>query len=231
MRLKLLVASLATSIALAAAPARATVVFIVSETPSGGFESLAIHETFEGAPSKDVALASLVSGGITYAPVTGCGDTGTCPGNVWVASPGYDNFGIPGSTGSSILTATGNEYFTVTPGFTVRSLGFDVYTINESGSPNSVLGADPVIVTVETIAGLTVLNLPAPIGNFGFLGVVSDDPILSLTWQADLGGVRNTGIDDIRVSEHAVPEPGTLILLGSGLAGAAFRRRRRSPTA
>ena len=61
--------------------------------------------------------------------------------------------------------------------------------------------------------------------------VVSDDPILSLTWQADLGGVRNTGIDDIRVSEHAVPEPGTLILLGSGLAGAAFRRRRRSPTA
>ena len=122
MRLKLLVASLATSIALAAAPARATVVFIVSETPSGGFESLAIHETFEGAPSKDVALASLVSGGITYAPVTGCGDTGTCPGNVWVASPGYDNFGIPGSTGSSILTATGNEYFTVTPGFTSAAL-------------------------------------------------------------------------------------------------------------
>jgi hypothetical protein len=229
MRLKLL-AMIAATVTLAA-PAQAVVVFVLSETPSGGFESLAVHESFEGAPVKDSPLASFVSAGITYAPVTGCGDATACPGNVWVSSPGYSNYGIPGNTTSSILTATGNEYFTVTPGFTVRSLGFDIYTINEPLNPKSVGGAAPVLVSVLTSGGLTSLNLPAPIGNFGFLGIVSDDPILSLTWQANLGGVRNTGIDDIRVSEHAVPEPGTLILIGSGLATMALKRRRKSPIA
>ncbi len=72
-----------------------------------------------------------------------------------------------------------------------------------------------------------MLNLPAPIGNFGFLGILSDDPIVSITWQADQGGVRNTGIDNIRLSENLVPEPGTLLLIGSGLTALALRRHRR----
>lgn len=215
-------------VALAPAPARAAVIFVLSETPSGGFESLAVHETFEAWAPKDVGLASIVSGGITYAPVTGCGDGDVCPGNVWVSSPGYDNYGIPGLTTSSILTANGNEFYTLTPGGAVRSLGFDIYTIDDAGSESSVGAANPVIVTVMTVGGPTVLNLPAPVGNFGFLGIISDDPILSMTWQADLGGIRNTGIDNIRVAEEAIPEPGTMLLLGSGLLGLAARRRRHS---
>jgi hypothetical protein len=215
---RLLAAALLALLALLPRPAGATVIFITSEMPSGGFESLSIHETFEAISPKDTSLASFASAGITYAPVTG---------NVFVSSPGYANYGIPGATTSSILTSNGNEYFTVTPGFTVRSLGFDIYTISEPGNPNSVAGADDVVVSVLTAGGTTVLNLPAPMGNFGFLGVISDDPILSLTWQADLGGVRNTGIDNLRVAEAPIPEPGTLLLIGSGLVGLAARRRRR----
>jgi hypothetical protein len=224
---RLLAAALLALLALLPRPAGATVIFITSEMPSGGFESLSIHETFEAISPKDTSLASFASAGITYAPVTGCGDGTVCPGNVFVSSPGYANYGIPGATTSSILTSNGNEYFTVTPGFTVRSLGFDIYTISEPGNPNSVAGADDVVVSVLTAGGTTVLNLPAPMGNFGFLGVISDDPILSLTWQADLGGVRNTGIDNLRVAEAPIPEPGTLLLIGSGLVGLAARRRRR----
>jgi hypothetical protein len=214
---------------LAPAPAQATVVFYLSETPANGFELLPVLDSFDGVLPKDTGLASIVSAGITYTAVTGCGDPVACPGNVWVTGVPYGNFGIPGDTAGAILTANGNEYFTMTPGFTVRSMGFDVYTITEPGNPNSVPGARDVVVTVLTIGGPSVLNLPAPIGNFGFLGIVSDDPILMVTWQADLGGVRNTGIDNIRVSETAapIPEPGTLLLLGSGLTGLAMRRRRR----
>jgi hypothetical protein len=219
MRRVLLVAVILALALVVSAPASATVIFVLSETPSGGFGGLPIYETFEGITPKDAELASITSAGITYTPNAG---------NVWVSSPGYPNYGIPGLTTTSILTANGNEYFTITPSFTVRSLGFDIYTINEPGNPNSVFGASNVLVTVTDSGGPTLLSLPPPIGNFGFLGIVSDDPILSVTWQADLGGVRNTGIDNIRVSEAAVPEPATLLLLGSGLTGLALRRRRRS---
>jgi hypothetical protein len=215
---------------LAAAPAGASVIFVLSETPSGGFESLPVYDNFDGVSPKDAPLVSILSGGITYAPVTGCGDSTVCPGNVWVTGFPYSNFGITGNTVGAILTATGNEYFTMTPSFTIRSLGFDVYTNNEVGNPKSVFGgAADVIVTVLTSSGNTVLNLPAPSDNFGFLGIVSDDPILMVTWQADKGGIVNTGIDNVRLSEQTVvPEPATLLLLGSGITGLALRRRRRS---
>jgi len=223
-------ALVAAALAIAAAPARASVIFVLSETPSAGFESMPVYEDFEAVTPKDTNLTTpIVSNGITYTAVTGCGDPIVCPGNLVVTGVPYFNFAVPVTSGS-ILTESGNEYFTIEPSFTVRSLGFDIYTINEAGNPYSVAGAKDVLVSVLTSSGTSVLDVPAPVGNFGFLGIISDDPILEVTWMADLGGVKNTGIDNLRLSEStpAVPEPGTMLLLGSGISGLALRRRRRS---
>lgn len=89
---------------------------------------------------------------------------------------------------------------------------------------------------------MTPFNLPPPLGNFGFLGIVSDDPILDIEWFGNLGGIRNTGIDNLRFSESVgvVPEPALLALwsrrqpretpapLDAGAMRALIRRTARS---
>jgi hypothetical protein len=227
MRVRSLVLSiLAAGLALAGSPAQASVVFVDS-LGSGGFGGLAVLDDFEGFAPKDVAIFAPISEfGLTYAPVTVCSTD--CPGNIFVSSPGYNNYGLPTTT-SSIFTASGNEFFTITPGSDLRRIGFDIYTINDPGNIYSVAGAVNVQVSVLTIAGTTTLSLTPPLGNFGFLGVVSDDPILQITWEADKGGIRNTGIDNIRVSDTVgapVPEPSTGLVILVGLAALASRRRR-----
>lgn len=200
---------------LAAAQAAAGTSF-VSSTSSAGFGSLAVYEDFESISPKDTSLSSFTSGIITYTAEPGS--------NVFVSSPGYSNYGISGSTTSSILTSNGDEDYTLTFSSAVRRIGFDTYTIDAAGATNSVSGAPPVKVTVVTSAGTFQHDVVAGPDNFGFLGIVSDEAILSVNWYGRLGGVRNTGIDNVRIDE-AVPEPGTLAALGLGLA--ALRRRAR----
>ena len=194
------------------APSHAFVNLYLTQPTFDSAATTSLLEDFESFSPKDTALASFTSHGVTYT-----GLAGSPSPNVWVASPGYNNFGAGvGTTTTSILTANGDEDFTMDFSMAPRAVGFDVYF--------NGLGNVTTQITTTMGLALTVIDL-RNFDNKGFYGFVSGDPILSIRFTSTDGGRLNTGVDNIEVS--SVPEPTTLTLLGAGILGLARRRRRQ----
>lgn len=178
-------------------------------------------ETFETVPvSKDAAHLSFTKAGITY--------TGLAPArspNVYVSSPGYFNYGAGlNPTTTSILTANGDEWIRLTFGMPVYALGFDAYY-------NGLGPATSTFYNGTTVLGTVSYSGAASLGFAGFLSSLAA-PITSVEFKSTAGGQLNTGIDNVLVYDAAVtaaPEPASLVLLASGLAGVALVARRRRP--
>jgi hypothetical protein len=176
--------------------------------------SSSLVEDFEAVSPKNTALASFTSNGITYTGVQALSP------NVWVASPGYTNFGLPGATTSSVLTSNGNEIFEIDlSSAPSTAVGFDVY-LNDLGpiTTEYLGGVDNLLLMVVDSRGA---------GAVRFLGIAVDEPIYKIRWTAVGGQTINTGLDNLRLGTVVVPTPGAILLgaLGTGLIGWLRRRR------
>jgi hypothetical protein len=188
----------------------ATPTFYADKGTFIGDNVVTLVEDFESIVPKDTALPSFTSNGITYSGMQ------TTNPNVWVASAGYTNFGVPVTT-SSILTATGNEKFMLDLSADPQPVvGFDVY----------LNGVGPVVTEWYGNGGtlLATVSDGREAGQW-FLGLALDEPIYTIAWTA-VGGERiNTGIDNVYTGR--IPAPGAILLgsFGAGLVGWLRRRR------
>ena len=137
--------------------AHAGTMFFTDVNAFDALTNTTLVEDFEAFSPKDRALLSFVSNGNTYA--------GVGRNNVWVSSPGYRNFGVPVTT-SSILTATGDEDFTVEFGTPTEAVGFDTYLNAFAPATVRVFGTTGLLDTF-------VLNHDPT--TVGFLGILADE--------------------------------------------------------
>ncbi|CAN5548257.1 hypothetical protein BH09GEM1_BH09GEM1_09520 [soil metagenome] len=175
-------------------------------------------ETFETVPvAKDTRVSSFTQAGIKYTGLAGV------PPNVWVASPGYNNFGAGlNPTSSSVLTSDGNEVFLIEFITGQAALGFDILNNGLGSVTTQFFNGGTLLATIvgSGAAGLSYNGYVAPSGVF----------ITSARYTATGGGSINSGIDNLSVSRSVVvatPEPSTLPLLAGGMIAMLIARRRR----
>lgn len=186
--------------------ANADIIFFTDQAAFDAAATTNLVETFEAVTPKDTPLSSFTSNGITYT-----GLAGQPSPNVFVASPGFTSFGVPVTT-SSVLTANGDEDFTLTFASPSTAVGFDTYLNSFGPATIRVFGSGGLL------GAFTLSHDPATIG---FLGFVASEAIASVRWTTVNGRVIDTGIDNVRVGSAVVPEPGSWVLAGLGLAGLA----------
>ena len=162
--------------------------------------------TFEGiAPPGNVSppLASLTLLGVTFSD---------SPGNVFVVDSAFFAPTFAFGSGASLNGGTG---ITAVLPAGITALGSDVMT---------ALGNGPFQIVLST--GDTFLVPTGSNGVRNFAGFISDIPISSIRFNRTAG----TPLFDNFVfgqAVAAVPEPRTLVLMGTGLAALAIRARKK----
>jgi hypothetical protein len=191
--------------AASAQKANSAVIFFTDFNSFNEVTKTTVVENFESSSlTIDTFLPPFVSNGNTYT-----GFAGQPFPNVYIVPPSANSAFLFPIT-SNVLSANGDEDFTVDFGSPTRVLGFDTY----------LNGFGPATVQVFGNSGLLdTFSLSHDPTTVGFLGIVADEPVTSIRWTTVNGGIVNTGIDNIRqgtVLSASVPEPSTI--LGSSIA-------------
>jgi hypothetical protein len=204
------------AVAFGSTPARAdTVVFTTRALFNAAAAGLTTID-FEGiAPDNSVANFA------TPLTIQGATFSGSPTGMVSVVD---DGFFAPLFQFNSGAVLSGFSFVEVTLPAGITAIGTDLMSTNPDGRPFQV-----VLSNGETF----VVNTPLRPGR-GFFGITTDVAIASIRFttipsQTQPGGIPL--LDNFsfgqRAGAAAVPEPATILLLGTGLAGIATRARRR----
>jgi PEP-CTERM motif len=169
---------------------------------------------FEGiAPTNSVAN---FSSGLTLQGVT---FTGNDSGMISVVDSG---FFAPLFQFNSGAVLSGFAFIQATLPTGITAIGVDLMTTNPDGRSFDIVLSTGEVFTVST-----------PFRpERGFFGITSDIPISSIRFTTAPGTVRGIPLADNfafgQAQTSAVPEPGTLTLLGAGIAAITALRRRGS---
>jgi len=219
--------SLSLLFALSSMPAEAA---LITYTTRASFEAAAgglVTETFEEG---SVAASSIkpCSSPLDSATSNDCFAAGDIVAGLQIADGGpvastalaLTGAGFAGVASKAIFSASSEDYLDLNFLSGTNAVGFDLYAIFNASIMNvyvygsSGLPQSFAISTTNTGAGT-------------FFGVSSSDPIFKITVASATG--QYEGIDNVSFvsASTPVPEPASMLLLGTGLAGVVLRRRRQ----